>query len=207
MRVKRDFESLYRADRDPWKIGDADSDRYNRYFNLIAPHVRGTVLDIGCGTGAFLARCTEAARLVGVEISATAIEAGRTRWPHMEFVRGSAGSLSELAELDSLRCDLIVCSDVIYYLSNSEKTRLLEWMAAHLAPRGAVFLAAWCPGGNYLTADELTDLARTQFVTHESVQLQYAHYWLGDAAYPSYPYAWVARADANMVGLFASMWW
>ena len=35
-------------------------------------------------------------------------------------------------------------------------------------------------------------LFRTQFVTHETVQLQYAHYWLGDAAYPSYPYAWVA---------------
>ena len=50
-------------------------------------------------------------------------------------------------------------------------------------------------------------LFRTQFVTHEQIQLQYAHYWLGDAAYPPYPYEWVARADANMVGLFASMWW
>jgi hypothetical protein len=50
-------------------------------------------------------------------------------------------------------------------------------------------------------------LFRTQFITHETVQLQYAHYWLGNAAYPSYPYEWVARADANMVGLFASMWW
>ena len=50
-------------------------------------------------------------------------------------------------------------------------------------------------------------LFRTQFVTHEQIQLQYAHYWLGDAAYPPYPYEWVARADANMVGVFASMWW
>ncbi|HXU00821.1 MAG TPA: hypothetical protein VN903_07510 [Polyangia bacterium] len=50
-------------------------------------------------------------------------------------------------------------------------------------------------------------LFRTQFVTHEAVQLQYAHYFLGDASYPSYPYAWVAKADANMLGLFASMWW
>ena len=65
------------------------------------------------------------------------------------------------------------------------------------------------PGGSDLSFAALTLrlIFRTQFVTHESVQLQYAHYWLGDAAYPSYPYAWVARADANMVGLFASMWW
>jgi len=48
---------------------------------------------------------------------------------------------------------------------------------------------------------------RTQFVTHETVQLQYSHYFLGDASYPAYPYAWVAKADANLVGLFASMWW
>jgi SAM-dependent methyltransferase len=172
MRVKRDFESLYRVDRDPWKIGDADSDRYNQYFNLIARHVRGTVLDIGCGTGAFLARCTGASRLVGVEISGTAIEAGRARSPHVEFIQGSAGSLSELSELSVLKCDLIVCSDVIYYLSNKEKVRLLEWMAAHLTPRGAVFLAAWCPGGKYLTVDELTDLAGTQFVTLERQMLE-----------------------------------
>ena len=50
-------------------------------------------------------------------------------------------------------------------------------------------------------------LFRTQFVTHEQIQLQYAHYWLGNAAYPPYPYEWVARSDAHMVGVFASMWW
>jgi hypothetical protein len=50
-------------------------------------------------------------------------------------------------------------------------------------------------------------LLKTQFVTHEMVQLQYAHYFLGKGAYPSYPYQWVAKADADMVGLFASMWW
>jgi hypothetical protein len=65
------------------------------------------------------------------------------------------------------------------------------------------------PGGSDLSFSVLTArlLLRTQFVTHETVQLQYAHYWLGNAAYPPYPNAWVAKADANMVGLFASMWW
>jgi hypothetical protein len=65
------------------------------------------------------------------------------------------------------------------------------------------------PGGSDLNFGVLTlrALIHTQFVTHETVQLQYAHYFLGKAAYPSYPYDWVAQADANMVGLFASMWW
>jgi hypothetical protein len=65
------------------------------------------------------------------------------------------------------------------------------------------------PGGSDLNFGVVTlrALIHTQFVTHETVQLQYAHYFLGKAAYPSYPYDWVAQADANMVGLFASMWW
>ena len=50
-------------------------------------------------------------------------------------------------------------------------------------------------------------LFKTQFVTHETVQVQYSHYFLGPAAYPSYPYAWVPRADADLVAVFASMWW
>ena len=44
-------------------------------------------------------------------------------------------------------------------------------------------------------------------LTHEQIQLQYARYFLGKGAYPGYPYEWVPRADAHMVGLFASMWW
>jgi hypothetical protein len=65
------------------------------------------------------------------------------------------------------------------------------------------------PGGSDLNFGALTTrlIFRTAFVTHETVQLQYARYFLGEAAYPAYPYAWVARADSHMVGLFASMWW
>jgi hypothetical protein len=65
------------------------------------------------------------------------------------------------------------------------------------------------PGGSDLsfTALTLRLLIRTQFVTHETVQLEYQHYILGNAAYPSYPYEWVPKADSNLVGLFASMWW
>ena len=166
MRVKRNFEALYRSKKDPWDIGLADSDRYNRYFTLISTHARGSVLDIGCGTGAFLARCTEGAtKLVGVEVSATAIENGRARFPNIDFFQGSADRLGEIEGLQGLKFDLIICSDLIYYLSDRGKLRLLAWIASHLTPNGVLFLAAWCPGGKYLTADELVDLAGARFVT------------------------------------------
>ena len=58
-----------------------------------------------------------------------------------------------------------------------------DWVQPDL---DAAYARSGVPGGSDLSFAALTLrlLFRTQFVTHESVQLQYAHYWLGDAAYP-----------------------
>lgn len=66
------------------------------------------------------------------------------------------------------------------------------------------------PGGSDLNFSVLTGrlVMKTQFVTHESVQLQYSRYFLGKAAYPSdYRFGWVPQSDANAVELSAAMWW
>ena len=48
----------------------------------------------------------------------------------------------------------------------------------------------------------------TQFVTHETVQLQYAHYFLGEGRLPALSVRLGRRGPTrNLVGLFASMWW
>jgi hypothetical protein len=65
------------------------------------------------------------------------------------------------------------------------------------------------PGGSDLNFSVLTGRAiiKTQFITHESVVLQYQHYFLGAAAYASYPYEWLPVADADLLAISASMWW
>jgi SAM-dependent methyltransferase len=169
VRVRRNFEELYRRDSDPWAIGLADSARYDRYFDAVSPYARGVVLDIGCGAGAFLARCQGSAeRLVGIEVSATAINTGRERFPKIDFLHGSADRLGEIQALRGLKFDLIICSDLIYYLSDRGKLQLLEWVSKHLQPGGILLLAAWCPGGKYLTAEELIQLGRAYFVILET---------------------------------------
>ena len=57
-RSERDFDAVYREEEDPWSIGNADSERYNLYHDTIsaAAALRSSMLDIGCGFGAFLAR-------------------------------------------------------------------------------------------------------------------------------------------------------
>ncbi len=66
------------------------------------------------------------------------------------------------------------------------------------------------PGGSDLNFSVLTGrlVMKTQYVTHESIQLQYSRYFLGKAAYPSdYRFTWVPQSDANAVELSAAMWW
>jgi hypothetical protein len=65
------------------------------------------------------------------------------------------------------------------------------------------------PGGKDLNFSVLTGRAiiKTQFITHEAVVLEYQHYFLGKAAYASYPYEWLPVADADLLAISASMWW
>ena len=177
MRVKRDFEEIYATEDDPWSIGDADSERYDLYVEriLAGSYRRGDVLELGCGQGAFLARLNGAfERVAGVELSARAVARGRDRFPFIEFSQGS------LADLDAVlpptrRFDTIVVSDVLYYLKERERRRVVAWIAGHLAPDGLAFLSGWSPGGNYLTVDEFRNLVERELAIESEDLLESEH--------------------------------
>jgi SAM-dependent methyltransferase len=177
MRVKRDFNQIYRDEDDPWAIGAADSDRYALYRSYIRERKPsgGAVLDIGCGFGAFLAHYKDAfQRLDGVDVSALAIEKGRRRFPFLRFFQGSAAGLDRIPGLAG-RYDLIVYSDVICYLNEADRNASLRWIADHLADDGLAFVAAWTPGGNYLAPDELERLVRRHLRLEQERILRTGH--------------------------------
>jgi len=177
MRVKRDFNQIYRDEDDPWAIGSAGSDRYALYRSYIRERKPsgGAVLDIGCGFGAFLAHFKDAfQRLDGVDVSALAIEKGRRRFPFLRFFQGSAAGLDCVPGLTG-RYDLIIYSDVICYLNEADRNASLRWIADHLAEDGLAFVAAWTPGGNYLAPDELERLVRRHLRLEQERILRTGH--------------------------------
>ena len=96
IRVKLDCEAKYINEEDPWSIGQADSDRYDLYVDSIRAHARahGSVLDIGCGFGAMLARLRpDFERLHGIELSEIAVAKGAERYPFIDFEQGSIDAL------------------------------------------------------------------------------------------------------------------
>jgi SAM-dependent methyltransferase len=177
MRVQRDFEGVYAQQADPWCIGDADSDRYDLYRELILEHAhcRGSILDIGSGFGAFLARFRDDFdEAVAVELVAAAIDVGHRRYPWIRFSLGSADALDD-AGVGERRYDAIIFSDVIYYLDNGGKSRSLDWIGSHLQDGGVALVAAYCPGGHYLTTDELSRMVRSRFAIEAERRLDSGH--------------------------------
>jgi SAM-dependent methyltransferase len=177
MRVKRDFDAVYAADEDPWAIGDADSERYERYRELLlsAAVARRAILDVGSGFGAFLARFEgEFESLHAVELSAEAVSKGGARFPFIEFEQGSAEDLAA-TRADQRHFDSIIVSDLVYYLGEKSRRRLLSWVADHLSDDGVALIAAWCPGGDYLTAAEFRRLVQRPFALIDEQRLESGH--------------------------------
>lgn len=95
---------------------------------LLERRVR-SVLDVGCGEGTWRAhvkRLRPRARYVGVDSSAYAVRRfGRRR----NLKLGTVGGLDRLDLGGAGRFDLVVCSDVLHYVSTPELSRGLRAIA------------------------------------------------------------------------------
>ncbi|MEW6187423.1 MAG: class I SAM-dependent methyltransferase [Thermodesulfobacteriota bacterium] len=105
---------------DPWQVKSSPGERYrfletNRliqeYFGRNA-----SLLEIGCGEGhqsIYLGKVCD--RLVGLDVSARAVDRARQRFPAGKFIVGDIFT----KELDSIGpFDLIVASEVLYYMED-----------------------------------------------------------------------------------------
>lgn len=104
-----------------------------------------TVLDLGCGEGAWqpvLARLRPAARWWGVDASDYAV---RRYGARRHIQRGRLEALDALALPRVF--DLIVCADVLHYLSATEMQRTLAQLAARLD--GMAFLEVLAAGDDF----------------------------------------------------------
>jgi 2-polyprenyl-3-methyl-5-hydroxy-6-metoxy-1,4-benzoquinol methylase len=117
----------------------ADADR-PRWRDLVARAGRAprAVLDVGCGTGAFLAFLAgeaPAATLSGIELDAGRAALARAANPRATLHVGDAAGVSESL---SGEFDLITLWDVLEHVS--DPARLLRALAARLAPDGLLFV-------------------------------------------------------------------
>jgi SAM-dependent methyltransferase len=138
------FEAIYRESADPWASA---SPRYRyqrlkceRLMALLPKQRFRNVLDLGCGLGLLsqqLAKCAE--HVLGMDISSTAIGQARQRGAALSTLDFEPGDLLKLPPSFDGKFDLVVVSDVLYYLSPLDRPTLssaVHKIANLLSPGG-----------------------------------------------------------------------
>jgi hypothetical protein len=159
------FDAVHRTAVDPWGYEDSWYEQRKRALTLAAlPEPKYDAgLEVGCSIGTLsaglAARC---GRFLAVDASSTALaQAARRLAP---FAGAEARHLTVPQQWPDGTFDLIVVSEVGYYLAPSELDDLFGRIAAALAPGGTLLLCHWRHpvSGWELDGDAVHALARNR---------------------------------------------
>jgi SAM-dependent methyltransferase len=142
--VAAHFDRRYADDSDPWGASTRWYERRKRDLALAAlgrEHY-GRVFEPGCGSGAMTAalapRCDH---LLALDVAARAVEATRARTASLPQVRVCRGTIP--ADWPTGSLDLVVLSEVAYYLEPEAVRRVAGLITAALAPGGELLAVHW----------------------------------------------------------------
>lgn len=143
-----EFEARYRANPDPWGYATSDYER-RKYEATLAACGGGPfahALELGGSIGVFsellAPRCE---RLTTIDASATAVVAARARLAGAPHVRAILGAIPDALEDESL--DLVVASEILYYLTAPELALTLGRLESCTAPGARLVAVHWRPAG------------------------------------------------------------
>ena len=143
-----DFEARYRADPDPWGYLASEYERHKYAATLAAcgPGPFACALELGGSIGVFskmlAPRCE---RLVTVDVSPTAVAHARARLAASPAAEPIAGAIPPAVPL--LQYDLVVASEILYYLSDDELAETLSLLQRCMVAGALLVAVHWRPPG------------------------------------------------------------
>lgn len=145
-----EFDRRFRADPDPWSFDSSEYERNKRAATVAAcGALEGRrILELGSANGVLAADLAPSAQaLVAVEAVPAAAALARERlapWPQARVVEGLIP-----AAVPPGPYDLVVASEILYYLDAAAYARTLDALPRWLAPGGRLVAVHWRP-----TSDE-----------------------------------------------------
>jgi len=138
---KRLLDEMYERTEDPWEYAHSEYEQEKYAYSLAAlPVTRyGSALEIGCSEGVFTDLLAERVdRLLAVDVSDIAIARARARCArhgHVEFRQ-----FDLIADELTAQFDLIVCSEVLYYVPPFKRLVVARRIVELLKPGGTLLL-------------------------------------------------------------------
>lgn len=142
----RYFADIYDAHDDPWAFETSpyEAGKYARTLAALPRERYGSALEIGCSIGVLTARLAErCAQLLSLDVSARALERARQRCANLPQVRFEQRRLPQ--QFPAGTFDLIVTSEVLYYLGQADLQDLLGRCVRALGAGGQLLCVHWTP--------------------------------------------------------------
>jgi SAM-dependent methyltransferase len=173
------FERLYQRSPDPWdyRTSSYEQQKYAATRAALPKQTYGLALEVGCSIGVFTgqlaARCEH---VVAIDFSLSALALARRNLQSSSNVDLLRAGFPE--ETPPGSWDLIVCSEVLYYVQPPLLADAISWIEAQLTFGASVLTVSWRGIGRDepLSGDEVHDrLARELARWHalDSRQEQY----------------------------------
>jgi SAM-dependent methyltransferase len=153
------FEDLYLADPDPWRFASSpyEQQKYAESLACLAHRRYASALEIGCSIGIFTrALAPLCDHLLAVDVAPSALARARTNCAGLPatFERRHIP-----AEWPSGCFDLIVLSEILYYLAPNDLQQTAACVRKTLRKDGLVLLVHYLGTTDYpLTGDEAADI-------------------------------------------------
>lgn len=138
------FETLYTAAHDPWSFETSEYElaKYVATVNAIPEGEYRSALELGCSIGVLTKMLAEKCRsLTAMDISEVALSKAKARLATSNWVKFLLGGIPD--DFPPGQHDLIVISEVGYYLSNADLLRLRAQVLQGLSSNGVLILVHW----------------------------------------------------------------
>jgi SAM-dependent methyltransferase len=155
------FEKLYQENEDPWNFENSayEKEKYRATLLAIPNDMYQNIFEIGCSNGVLsmmiVNRCQ---RLLAVDASVIAVNNAAKRlakYPHAEVK-----TMTIPDDFPNEKFDLILFSEVGYFLNEEDLVTARDKMIASLLPHGHLILVHWRPvvAEFPLTGDEVHEI-------------------------------------------------
>lgn len=140
------FEKVYEANDDPWNFtsSEYETEKYEATLDALPREKYDSAFEIGCSIGVLTAQLAKRCEnLLSVDVSKKALDQAKKRCEDLPNIRFQIMDVSRNFPVGKF--DLILVSEVGYYLSPKDWRKLMENIFEHLTADGQIVLVHWTP--------------------------------------------------------------